>query len=465
MAAETASTSSEPNKLSSLAAMRKTKTNEIEQDKNLSMNSEASKDAQKSGKSSTKGTEKSDVSPNKDGGGHVKNKASDKNKGKDHSHSSSKGQTSSGRSSKHSSRHNSQSENTSELTKSLLEINEKLAILSKGLAHVTPIVTELKTAYDNSVDFEVEGDNDDCQMTVDDDMQATTSQDYDLSDGEIHEEPPSKRSRIDTSGPTDVNNGLDSLAKLANKPQLDGPEIDKGLADGVKDLLELGMEQTVKNDKLEKIMRPSNCKRLDVVRINQGVFNNLSKNAKTDDVLLQKIQKPILKGLTVLVNLKNDLATSKVKTSDLGSVLDDAIALIADGSHELDLRRRSLLKDQLKPEFRAPASETNPVTELLFGDDLEKTVDDMKKSNKVTNTLSGNKRKFLNSNSYTGHSSTPPFNNPNGRKRFPFLGQSRRSNHYPHRGSYSQQHQQQNQRFRSNPQPKGRGKGHQQYTH
>ena len=267
MAAETASTSSEPNKLSSLAAMRKTKTNEIEQDKNLSMNSEASKDAQKSGKSSTKGTEKSDVSPNKDGGGHVKNKASDKNKGKDHSHSSSKGQTSSGRSSKHSSRHNSQSENTSELTKSLLEINEKLAILSKGLAYVTPIVTELKTAYDNSVDFEVEGDNDDCQMTVDDDMQATTSQDYDLSDGEIHEEPPSKRSRIDTSRPTDVNNGLDSLAKLANKPQLDGPEIDKGLADGVKDLLELGMEQTVKNDKLEKIMRPSNCKRLDVVRI------------------------------------------------------------------------------------------------------------------------------------------------------------------------------------------------------
>ena len=220
-------------------------------------------------------------------------------------------------------------------------------------------------------------------MTVDDDMQATTSQDYDLSDGEIHEEPPSKRSRIDTNGPTDVNNGLDSLAKLANKPQLDGPEIDKGLADGVKDLLELGMEQTVKNDKLEKIMRPSNCKRLDVVRINQGVFNNLSKNAKTDDVLLQKIQKPILKGLTVLVNLKNDLATSKVKTSDLGSVLDDAIALIADGSHELDLRRRSLLKDQLKPEFRALASETIPVTELLFGDDLEKTVDDMKKSNKV----------------------------------------------------------------------------------
>ena len=115
----------------------------------------------------------------------------------------------------------------------------------------------------------------------------------------------------------------------------------------------------------------------DVVRVNDGIFIKLGKEIKTNDVLWQKVQRPIIKGVTVVVQTKDMLINrkqSEIDRNKVSTLLNDAIALVTDGSHELDLRRRSLLKDQLKPEYRSLASESSPMTELSFGE-LEKSVD------------------------------------------------------------------------------------------
>ena len=49
------------------------------------------------------------------------------------------------------------------------------------------------------------------------------------------------------------------------------------------------------------------------------------------------------------------------KQSEIVYILNDAIVLVTDGSHELDLRRRSLLKVQLKPEYKSLLSESSSV--------------------------------------------------------------------------------------------------------
>ena len=150
------------------------------------------------------------------------------------------------------------------------------------------------------------------------------------------------------------------------------------------------MDPVVKKAKCDAILPPKNCTRLDVVRVNDGIFNNLGKEIKTNDVLGQKVQRPIIKGVTIMVQIKDMLMNGKQSEIDrnkVSTLLNDAIALVKDGSHELDLRRRSVLKDQLKPEYRSLASEFSPVTELLFGEELENQLTRLRNLTKLLQPL------------------------------------------------------------------------------
>ena len=331
---------------------------------------------------------------------------------KEHKSGSSKKNSSTTKSSK-----SSTNSGSSQMDKTLSEIRTQLEMLSKGMLHLTPIVTELKTAYD----YAMEDQREEVSAT-----NATlcdgTDNDNNYSDGEIPEFdlPPAKRQKtcddaiqngghvdnpdlVEVSqdggahGPSIVMSEEQDLSSMSNKKQSFGPEINSNLAQSVQDLLEHGMDPVVKKAKCEAILPPKNCTRLDVVRANDGIFNNLGKEIKTNDVLWQKVQRPIIKGVTIMVQMKDMLMNGKQSEIDrnkVSTLLNDAIALVTDGSHELDLRRRSLLKDQLKPEYRSLASESSPVTELLFGEELEKSVDEAKKSNKIVATVAVGRKRF-----------------------------------------------------------------------
>ena len=106
-------------------------------------------------------------------------------------------------------------------------------------------------------------------------------------------------------GPSIVVSEEQDLSSMSNKKQSFGPEINSNLAQSVQDLLEHGMDPVVKKAKCEAILPPKNCTRLDVVRVNDGIFNNLGKEIKTNDVLWQKVQRPIIKGVTIMVQMKD----------------------------------------------------------------------------------------------------------------------------------------------------------------
>ena len=99
----------------------------------------------------------------------------------------------------------------------------------------------------------------------------------------------------------------------------------------------------------EKFPTPSNCTRLDLVRVNSEIVKSVTKEAKTNDVLLQKAQKPSLKGITAVarildnhIKVKKGEKESPTPDSEI-DMLSDSLALLADASHEIDLRRRTLL--------------------------------------------------------------------------------------------------------------------------
>ena len=96
------------------------------------------------------------------------------------------------------------------------------------------------------------------------------------------------------------------MAKVVNKPQQDGENLDSELSELVKQLLSKGVSKDARDELLDKFPTLGNCTRLEVVRVNPEIFNSVRKEIKTEDVILQKAQKPLLKGITAVTRLLDD---------------------------------------------------------------------------------------------------------------------------------------------------------------
>ena len=272
--------------------------------------------------------------------------------------------------------------------KQLAEITQQLTALTNAMKFVTPIVTELKAARDEYMEYEA------------------ASEEGEYPDSDAEQEPPVKKVRSNSQDDTLAINLLEqespsilnTMAKAVNQSEKTGPEIDDKLSEVVTQYLERGMDRDSLEKIQEKILRPQNCERLKVVRVNPPIFNNVSKDTKQEDLCLQKVQRPLISGITNLVALLNQMLTAaknKVESpsnATLMTTISQTIGILCDSSHELDLRRRWLFKSEMKEEYKALCSESNPVKGELFGDQLSQSVKDLNETNKVTSRLTKKKQ-------------------------------------------------------------------------
>ena len=87
------------------------------------------------------------------------------------------------------------------------------------------------------------------------------------------------------------------MAKTVNQNEKTGPEVEEQLADIAKQFLKKGMNKEALEKVLTDILRPQNCDRLKVMRVNPSVFNNVCKEVKQEDIALQKVQQPLFQAL------------------------------------------------------------------------------------------------------------------------------------------------------------------------
>ena len=128
---------------------------------------------------------------------------------------------------------------------------------------------------------------------------------------------------------------------------------------------------------LEKLYEtPEKCPTLAETKVNQGVWNNLDETARSMDLKFQKVQKSLIKGMTVIISVVNKLIpvseaddTSNDQEETINKLMD-CILLFANANQELNFWRRELLRPQLNANYRYLCVPSNPVTAELFGDDL-----------------------------------------------------------------------------------------------
>ena len=148
-------------------------------------------------------------------------------------------------------------------------------------------------------------------------------------------------------------------------------------------------------EKFAKYNRPDNCERLNVPKVNPEILNKLKHVTRSADLRLANMQKILVKvGSAVAKSTDTLLAmradpektSASAFTEKLGKLVThnaDALALLGHVNIELSYRRLDAIKPNLNNEYSSLCGSQVPITGLLFGDELQSQLNNIKATNKI----------------------------------------------------------------------------------
>ena len=138
---------------------------------------------------------------------------------------------------------------------------------------------------------------------------------------------------------------------------------------------------------MDNQVRPSNCENAKPPRVNSGIWRQLKKYTKKRDIRVFKLQQALDKGIYPIVRII-DMAMS-LKNLDgehckqVKKLALEAMSLLTHVHSELNVHRRLLMKADIGKVYAPLCSPDVPVTDFLFGDDLQKQLKDIGDQNKI----------------------------------------------------------------------------------
>ena len=189
----------------------------------------------------------------------------------------------------------------------------------------------------------------------------------------------------------------DLLKKLAldfSKDDKVSSPISKQLADIINKRWASKLSENKVKETVEKYDRPENCEKLVAPKVNPEIWGKLTHHGKKQDLRLSAIQNMIVRVGAIIAQSTQKLMDfrgqstqgGKLDTGALVTAQIDAIALLGHTNYELSLRRREAIKPNLNKEYGSLCSSQTPVTNLLFGDELQSQLTAIRASNRISHT-------------------------------------------------------------------------------
>ncbi|KAL3865685.1 hypothetical protein ACJMK2_043049 [Sinanodonta woodiana] len=250
----------------------------------------------------------------------------------------------------------------------------KLEEILANVADKTKMPSTSTAAYDRSADVDSDGDMD---------VAALIMPDHDIVSANV----------IDK----DDDDLFADLESFVFEQQETGPNVEEKLAE----VLNKGLRSQLTSDKLKSVQdkypRPANCGNLKVPRINIEVWHAMSKQAKSVDILLQKLQNqlghilvPTLRVLELFKNHRNNLR--ELPLDSVRDLVMDNFKMTSFLFNDFCFKRRDLIKPELTDMYQPICAASNPITDWLFGDNLNGQVTKLNESQKAGTQLLGKKQ-------------------------------------------------------------------------
>jgi hypothetical protein len=249
------------------------------------------------------------------------------------------------------------------------------------------------------------------------------------------------RDALVSDEPEEDEDLLAVINESLNPSEEAGAPVSERLAKLVNEKFTLDFDLQKRKSIMENYRTPKNCDQLVSPRVNPEIWGKLQNSVKRTDIKSSVLQDILLSVSSAIVNTMEALLESREKKAlpnykALLSTLTDSIALLGHVHKEMSFNRRDALRYHLNPEFRQACSRVVKPTGFLFGDDLSKTIQDIRATNKVVNTVSVGSPANREASRFKNHQVYPTAT------RKPFLWQRGRGT-YPPRNNFRQGSRQQ----------------------
>ena len=194
---------------------------------------------------------------------------------------------------------------------------------------------------------------------------------------------------------------LSEIAEDFLNAEESGPAAEKQLAEFINSLWSKKLPDSKLKDKSTKYLRPANCETLATPRVNPEIWDKLSHSVKQQDLRSSSTQKTVgtagaalCKSIEMLLEMKN--SKQPKSDSDIQQLIKmntDAVALLGHAHVDLSHRRREAIKPHLNKDYAGLCGSHVPVTALLFGNDLQTQLNNIRASNRVSTTAVWNRHK------------------------------------------------------------------------
>ena len=115
-----------------------------------------------------------------------------------------------------------------------------------------------------------------------------------------------------------------------------------------------------------------------------------------------------------------DAKKSKEDTISLNDVYDltvDALTLLGNSVYEFSMKRREMLKSEFAPAYKSLCHESQPITTMLFGDELPQSIRNISQVKRMAAKSVGHDRRKVSSSSSTYTNFRSPRPNTSGSRR------------------------------------------------
>ena len=158
--------------------------------------------------------------------------------------------------------------------------------------------------------------------------------------------------------------------------------------------------------------------------MNPELWDDLQDKTKSREYSFQSFQKNLIKGITPEMQLASevvDAKKSKEDTISLNDVYDltvDALTLLGNSVYEFSMKRRKMLKSEFVPAYKSLCHESQPITTMLFGDELPQNIRNISQVKRMAAKSIGHDWRKVSSSSSTYTNFRSPRPNTSGSRRF-----------------------------------------------
>ena len=151
-------------------------------------------------------------------------------------------------------------------------------------------------------------------------------------------------------------------------------------------LLTTGLSDQKIQDRMEKYKTPQNCKVVAVPKVNKVIWSLLSIQGKAIDAAAQKAQNKVSKAMVALMEAMDEINDALETMPGLKSPfakMTDCLTMLSSIHRDASFRRREKSKQSLNEQYHTICSKKTPITEKLFGDNVEELIKQQSEANKM----------------------------------------------------------------------------------